>query len=105
MGRTLRLPAYMAAASLGLAIAAPSDALTVLQPGYAAAIVKSLPQVQYGDIEVDQAGNVLVATALATGILKIDPTKTVSAWSMTPAYDLALTASGGGYGAGGGQCG
>jgi hypothetical protein len=81
-----------------------SGALTLAQPGYTAEIYKSLPAFNsYNDMEVDQAGNLYISACFA-GVLKVDPLKVVTTWSIAVVCDVTPGDTGPRFGAGRSAC-
>lgn len=81
-----------------------AHALTLIQPGYTAEVYKSLPAFNsYDDMEVDQSGNLYISACNA-GVLKVDPSKIVTTWSIATVCDVTPGDTGPRFGAGRSIC-
>jgi hypothetical protein len=72
-------------------------------PGSTANQIATLPGGTYSALQVDASRN-LYAAADAGGILKVDPSLTITTWSPGQVADLVIAPGGGGYRSGGGIC-
>lgn len=101
--RIRKLGALLSVVGILIVLPRASGAIILHQSGYSATLLVDLPRGPvYGDLEVDQVGDIYVSS-VGGGISKVSGS-TVIPWSSVDVLDLTLILAGGGYGSGGSAC-